>query len=86
MSSLHLINASDGLSGGGRGTVANPRTLAVVNSDIAVALIAGWSAIAAAVLALVDARSARSEPTAANEFIALDMILKISPDGSGNGS
>ncbi|WP_400996403.1 hypothetical protein [Agromyces sp. GXQ0307] len=55
-----------------------------MNNEIAVALFAGLSAIAAAVLALVGMRSARSEPTAAKELIALDMNLKTSPDGSGN--
>lgn len=60
---------------------AKPRTLAVVDNDIAVALVAGLSAIAAAVVGLVGVRSAGSEPSATKELIALATILKDFPEG-----
>lgn len=55
--------------------------LAVVNDDIAVALIAGLSALAAAIVGLVGVLAARNEPRAARELATLSTILERLPAG-----
>lgn len=52
-----------------------------MNDDIAVALIAGLSALAAALVGLVGVLAARSEPRAAKELAALNAIVEKMPAG-----
>lgn len=55
--------------------------LTIVNNDIAVALIAGLSALAAAVVGLIGVLAPRSEPRVAKELAALNDIIEKLPDG-----
>jgi hypothetical protein len=57
-----------------------------VNDQIAVALIAGLSALAAAVVGLVGVLAPRNEPRAAKELLALDTILQRFPAGDARES
>ena len=60
--------------------------LTVVNDQIAVALIAGLSALAAAVIGLVGVLAPRNEPRAAKELLALNAILESFPAGEARDS
>lgn len=61
--------------------------LAVVTDDqIAVALIAGLSALAVAVVGLVGVLASRNEPRAAKELAALNTILEKLPAGEARGA
>lgn len=53
----------------------------VTDNQIAVALIAGLSALAVAVVGLVGVLASRSEPRAAKELAALNAILELLPAG-----
>ncbi|MFE4727346.1 hypothetical protein [Microbacterium sp. NPDC056736] len=57
-----------------------------MNDEIAVALIAGLSALAAAVVGLVGVLAPRSEPRAAKELLALNTILETFPAGEARES
>jgi hypothetical protein len=60
--------------------------LTVVNDQIAVAIIAGLSALAAAVVGLVGVLAPRSEPRVAKELLALNTILATFPVGEARDS
>lgn len=69
-----------------RGPPSRDSMLTGVNDQIAVALIAGLSALAAAVVGLVGVLAPRNEPRAAKELLALRTILEDFPAGEARES